>query len=64
LGGAYKTAIQPEQVLQNQVMKQMTFTYERSSLNSIFKMLEMFKEFDLYYLNLPEFISRSSSMAN
>jgi len=29
LGGAYKTAVQPVQVLQNRILKQMTFTYRQ-----------------------------------
>jgi len=36
LGGAYKTVVQSVQVLQNRLMKQMTFFCRGSSSNSIF----------------------------
>jgi len=48
-GQAYKTAIQPIQVLQNRILTYMTFTNQRStSANNIFKLLKSLQMSDLY----------------
>jgi len=47
---AYKTVIR--QVLQNRIVKYMTFSDRTSSASNIFKLLKIFKVSDLYQLNL------------
>jgi len=55
-GRAYKTVIQPVQVLQNRIMKYMTFSNRTSSASNIFKLLKILKVSDLYQLNLEKFM--------
>jgi len=55
-GRAYKTVIRPVQVLQNRILKYMTFSRRTSSANSIFKLLKILKVSDLYELNLEKFM--------
>ena len=44
------------QVLQNRILKYLTFSKRTSSANNIFKLLKILKVFDLYQLNLEKFI--------
>ena len=53
---AYKTVIRPVQVLQNRILKYMTFGKKTSSANNIFKLLKILKVSDLYQLNLKKFM--------
>ena len=53
---AYKTVIQPVQVLQTRIVKYMTFSNRTSSASNIFKLLKILKVFDLYQLNLEKFM--------
>jgi len=53
---AYKTAPQPVKMLQNQILKYMTFTNRKSSGDNIFKLLKILKVSDLYQLNLTKFM--------
>ena len=55
-GRAYKTVIWPVQVLQNRILKYMTFSKRTSSANNIFKLLKILKVYDLYQLNLEKFM--------
>ena len=55
-GRAYKTVIRPVQVLQNRILKYMTFSKRTSSANNIFKLLRILKVSDLYQLNLEKFM--------
>jgi len=45
---AYKTVIRPVQVLQNRILKYITFSKRTSSANNIFKLLRILKVSDLY----------------
>jgi len=49
-GRAYKTVVRPVQVLQNRILKYMTFSNRRSSASNIFKSLKILKVSDLYNL--------------
>ena len=49
-GRAYKTVIQPVQVLQNRILKYKSFSKKASSANNIFKLLIILKVSDLYQL--------------
>ena len=55
-GRAYKTVIRPVQVLQNPIVKYMTFRNRTSSASNIFKLLNIIKVSDLYQLNLEKFM--------
>ena len=55
-GRAYKTVIRPVQVLQNRILKHMTFSKRTSSANNIFKLLKILKVSDLCQLNLEKFM--------
>jgi len=55
-GRAYKTVIRPVQVLQNRILKYMTFSKRTSSANNIFKLLKILKVSDMYQLNLKKFM--------
>ena len=55
-GRAYKTVIRPVQVLQNRILKYMTFSKRTSSVNNIFKLLKILKVSDLYQFNLEKFM--------
>ena len=55
-GRTYKTVIQPVQVLQNRILKCMTFSKRTSSANNIFKLLKILKVSDLYQINLEKFM--------
>jgi len=55
-GRAYKTVIRPVQVLENLIMKYMTFSDRTSSASNIFKLLKILKVSDLYQLNLEKFM--------
>jgi len=55
-GRAYKTVIRPVQVLQNRILKYMTFSKRTSSASNIFKLLKILKVSDLYQLNLEKLI--------
>ena len=44
------------QVLQNRIVKYMTFSNRTPSASNIFKLLELLKVSDLYQLNLEKFI--------
>ena len=55
-GRAYKTVIQPEQVLQNRIVKYMTFSNRTSSASNISKLLKILQVSDLYQLNLEKFM--------
>ena len=55
-GRANKTVIRPVQVLQNRILKYMTFSKRTSSANNIFKLLKILKVSDLYQLNLEKFM--------
>jgi len=55
-GRAYKIVIQPVQVLQNRILKYMTFSKRTSSANNIFKLLRFLKVSDLYQFNLEKFM--------
>ena len=44
------------QVLQNRIVKYMTFSKTTSSTNNIFKLLKILKVSDLYHLNLEKFM--------
>jgi len=48
----YKTFIRPVQVLQNRILKYMTFSTRTSSANNIFKLLKNLKVSDLYQLSV------------
>ena len=50
LGRAYKTAVQPVQVLQNRILKQMTFTW-KDQVQTAFLCLNFSKKFDLEAIN-------------
>jgi len=53
-GRAYKTVIR--QVLQNRIVKYMTFSNRTSSASNIFKLLKILQVSDLYQLNLEKFM--------
>jgi len=55
-GRAYKTVIRPVHVLQNRILKYMTFSKRTLSANNIFKLLKILKVSDLYQLNLEKFM--------
>jgi len=55
-GRAYKTVIRPVQVLQNPIVKYMTFRNRTSSASNIFKLLNIIKVSNLYQLNLEKFM--------
>jgi len=57
-GRAYKTVIGPVQVLQNRILKYMTFSKRTSSASNIFKLLKILKVFDLYQLHLEKFMHK------
>ena len=54
-GRVYNTVIWPVQVLQNRILKYISFT-KRTSANNIFKLLKILKVSDLYQLNLKTFM--------
>ena len=60
-GRAYKTVIRPVQMLQNRILKYMTFSKRTSSANNIFKLLNILKVSDLYQLNLEKFMYKYNS---
>jgi len=51
---AYKNVIRPVRVLQNRILKYMTFSKRTSSANNIFKLLRILKVSDLYQLNFEK----------
>jgi len=55
-GQAYKTVIRPVQVLQNRILKYLTFSKRTSSANNIFKLLKILKVSNLYQLHLEKFM--------
>jgi len=55
-GRAYETVIRPVQVLQNRIVKYMTFSNRTLSASNIFKLLKILKVSDLYQLNLEKFM--------
>ena len=55
-GRAYKTVIRPVQVLQNRIVKYMTFSNRTSSASNIVKLLKILKVSDLYQLNFETFM--------
>jgi len=57
-GRAYKTVIRPVQVLQNRILKYVTFSKRTSRANNIFKLLKILKVSGLYQLNLEKFMYR------
>jgi len=50
------TLIRPVQVLQNRILKYITFSNRTSSASNIFNLLKILKVFDLYQLNLKKFM--------
>ena len=56
MGRAHKTVIRPVQVLQNWILKYMTFSKRTSSASYIFKLLKILKVSYLYQLNLEKFM--------
>ena len=57
-GRAYKTVIWPMQVLQNRIVKYMTFSNRTPSASNIFKLHKNLKVSDLYQLNLEKFMHK------
>jgi len=59
LGRIYITTVQSavQEVLQNYVLKCMTFTYRRSSWNILFKIFKILKKSALYQFHLWKFMS-------
>jgi len=55
-GQACKIVIRPVQVLQNRILKYMTFSKRTSSANNIFKLLKILKVSDLHQLSLAKFV--------
>jgi len=55
-GRAYKTGIQPVRVLQNRILKYMSFSNRTSSAKNVFKLLKILKVSYLYLLNLEKFM--------
>ena len=55
-GRAYKTAIRPVQVLQNRILRYMTFSKRTSSANNVFKLLKILKVSDMYHVILENFM--------
>jgi len=51
-----KTVNRPVQVLQNRIVKYMTFSNRTSSASNIFKLLKIIKVSDLHQLNLVKFM--------
>jgi len=60
-GRAYKIVFWPVQVLQNRILKYMTFSKRTSSTNNIFKLLKILKVSDLCQLNLENFMYKNNA---